>query len=91
VAPDLPDGAARLPRHGGQDREVLGVREEGIRVKDFVDRHDWPAVKTTLAPVWAERSISTRYCLPYSAALSSPGSASMTLSVGMANGSGSAR
>jgi integrase len=36
--------------------EVLGVREEGIRVKDFVDRHYWPAVKATLAPVWAERS-----------------------------------
>ena len=40
--------------------EVIGVREEGIRVKDFVDRHYWPAVKATLAPVWAERS---RYIL----------------------------
>jgi len=40
--------------------EVLGVREEGIRVKEFVDRHYWPAVKATLAPVWAQRS---RYIL----------------------------
>jgi integrase len=40
--------------------EVLGVREEGIRVKDFVDRHYWPAVKAALTPVWAERS---RYIL----------------------------
>lgn len=40
--------------------EVLGVREEGIRLKEFVDKHYWPAVRATLAPVWAERS---RYIL----------------------------
>jgi integrase len=36
--------------------DVLGVREEGIRVRDFVDKRYWPAVKSTLAPAWAERS-----------------------------------
>lgn len=36
--------------------EVLGVREEGIRLRDFVERKYWPAVKATLAPTWAERS-----------------------------------
>lgn len=36
--------------------EVLGVREEGIRLRDFIDKRYWPAVKTTLAPTWAERS-----------------------------------
>jgi integrase len=36
--------------------EVLGVREEGLRLKDFVERRYWPAVRATLAPLWAERS-----------------------------------
>jgi integrase len=36
--------------------EVLGVREEGIRLRDFVDKRYWPAAKPTLAPAWAERS-----------------------------------
>jgi integrase len=36
--------------------EVLGVREEGIRLRDFVDKRYWPAVSPTLAPSWAERS-----------------------------------
>lgn len=36
--------------------EVLGVREEGIRARDFIDKRYWPAVKTSLAPTWAERS-----------------------------------
>jgi hypothetical protein len=35
---------------------VLGVREEGIRLKDFVARRYWKAVSGTLAPSWAERS-----------------------------------
>ncbi len=42
--------------------EVLGVREEGIRLRDFVERKYWPAVKSTLAPTWAERS---RYILDH--------------------------
>jgi integrase len=36
--------------------EVLGVREEGIRLREFVDRRYWPSVASTLAPAWAERS-----------------------------------
>jgi len=36
--------------------EVLGVREEGIRLRDFVDKRYWPSVESTLAPAWAERS-----------------------------------
>lgn len=36
--------------------EVLGVREEGIRLRDFIERKYWPAVKPTIAPAWAERS-----------------------------------
>jgi len=36
--------------------EVLGVREEGIRLKEFVDKRYWSAVKPTLAPTWATRS-----------------------------------
>jgi hypothetical protein len=36
--------------------EVLGVREEGIRVCEFVDRKYWPTVAVTLAPEWAARS-----------------------------------
>jgi integrase len=36
--------------------EVTGVREEGIRVRVFVDKRYWPAVKSTLAPEWATRS-----------------------------------
>lgn len=46
--------------------EVLGVREEGIRLREFVERKYWPAVKVTLAPAWAERSWYTleRLILP---------------------------
>jgi integrase len=36
--------------------EVLGVREEGIRLREFVDKRYWPSVAPTLAPAWAERS-----------------------------------
>lgn len=36
--------------------EVTGVREEGIRFRDFVDKRYWPAVSATLAPAWRERS-----------------------------------
>jgi integrase len=36
--------------------EVLGVREEGIRLRDFVNRRYWLSVKPTLAPTWAQRS-----------------------------------
>jgi hypothetical protein len=38
--------------------EVTGVREEGMLLRDFVERHYWPAVKATLAPEWATRSRS---------------------------------
>jgi hypothetical protein len=38
--------------------EVPGVREEGLVLKDFVERRYWPAVCRTLAPTWAERSKS---------------------------------
>ncbi len=31
--------------------EILGIREEGIRLRDFVERHYWPAVAPTLSPV----------------------------------------
>lgn len=34
--------------------EVLGVREEGIRLKDFAERKYWPAVKPTLS-LWEQR------------------------------------
>ena len=34
--------------------EVLGVREEGIRVKDFIDRKYWPTVKASLS-LWEQR------------------------------------
>ena len=46
--------------------EVLGVREEGIRLKDFIDRKYWPAVKPTLS-VWEQqraRSIFDAQILP---------------------------
>jgi integrase len=36
--------------------EVLGVREEGILLREFVDRRYWPSITPTLAPAWAERS-----------------------------------
>ena len=36
--------------------EVLGVREEGIRLRDFIDKRYWPVASTSLAPSWAERS-----------------------------------
>lgn len=35
--------------------EVLGVREEGLRLKEFVERIWWPRTKLRLAPAWAER------------------------------------
>src|SRR2546422_11183424 len=35
--------------------EVLGVREEGLGLKEFVERIWWPRTKARLAPVWAER------------------------------------
>lgn len=46
--------------------EVLGVRAEGLRLRDFVERKYWPTVKATLAPTWAERSryILDRIILP---------------------------
>jgi integrase len=46
--------------------EVLGVREEGIRLRDFVERKYWPAVHATLVPEWAARSrdILDRTLLP---------------------------
>lgn len=31
--------------------EVLGIREEGLRLRDFVVQHYWPAVAATLSPV----------------------------------------
>lgn len=34
--------------------EVLGVREEGIRLRDFVERKYWPTVKPTLS-AWEQR------------------------------------
>jgi integrase len=36
--------------------EVTGIRAEGIRFADFVNKRYWPAVESTLAPVWAQRS-----------------------------------
>jgi integrase len=36
--------------------EVLGVREEGIRLREFVDKRYWPAISSSLATSWAERS-----------------------------------
>src|SRR5581483_8478543 len=38
--------------------EVLGVREEGIRLRDFVERKYWPAVKPTLSLREQERARS---------------------------------
>ena len=35
--------------------EILGVREEGLRVKDFAERLWWPRTKPRLEPAWAER------------------------------------
>jgi integrase len=36
--------------------EVLGVREEGTSLRDFVKKRYWSTVAPTLAPEWAERS-----------------------------------
>jgi len=47
----LRDTQTRIARN-----EVLGIREEGIRLRDFVEQKYWPAIKPTLAPTWAERS-----------------------------------
>jgi hypothetical protein len=34
--------------------EVIGVREEGIRLKNFIDRKYWPAIKPTLS-MWEQQ------------------------------------
>jgi integrase len=39
--------------------DVTGVREEGVRFADFVNKRYWPAVESTLAPSWAARSRET--------------------------------
>lgn len=46
--------------------EVLGVREEGIRLREFVERIYWPTVSRTIDPLWAELSwgIIRRSILP---------------------------
>ena len=46
--------------------EVLGIREEGMRLREFVERVYWPAVKETLSPIWRELSwgILERSILP---------------------------
>jgi integrase len=36
--------------------EVTGIREEGMRLRDFIDQRYWPAIAATLSPEWAERS-----------------------------------
>jgi integrase len=36
--------------------EVIGIREEGTQLRDFVEKKYWPTVAPTLAPEWAERS-----------------------------------
>src|SRR5262245_53545100 len=36
--------------------DVLGIREEGIRLREFVDKKHWPAIEETLEPGWAARS-----------------------------------
>lgn len=38
--------------------EVLGVREEGIRLKDFLDRKYWPTIWPTLS-LWEQRRART--------------------------------
>jgi integrase len=38
--------------------EVLGVREEGIRLRDFVDRIYWPTVQPTLS-LWEQKRART--------------------------------
>src|SRR5207247_5374205 len=38
--------------------EIVGVREEGIRLKDFIDRKYWPAIKPRLS-VWEQRRART--------------------------------
>src|SRR5262245_609172 len=55
------DKMARIARG-----EVLGIREEGLRVSDFVEKRYWPAVAGTLAAPWAERTraILDRVLLP---------------------------
>ncbi len=37
--------------------EVLGVREEGIRLGEFIERTYWPAVSRTIDPLWAKLSL----------------------------------
>jgi len=46
--------------------EVLGVREEAILLRNFVDKRYWPTVKPTLAATWSTRSreILDRQILP---------------------------
>jgi integrase len=36
--------------------DVVGVRDEGLRLNAFTEKRYWPAVKGTLEPGWAERS-----------------------------------
>jgi len=36
--------------------EVLGGRDDGLKLEDFVEPRYWPAVRATLAPQWAVRS-----------------------------------
>ena len=46
--------------------EVLGVREEGIRLREFVEKRYWPTVKPTL-PGWEQsraRAALDREVLP---------------------------
>jgi len=46
--------------------EVLGVREEGIRLREFVEKRYWPTVKPTL-PGWEQsraRATLDREVLP---------------------------
>lgn len=46
--------------------DALGVREEGLRLRDFVERTYWPAVSATMSPLWAQLShgILRRAILP---------------------------
>ena len=37
--------------------EVLGVRQEGIRLKEFMEEKYWPTVSQTLSPLWTDLSL----------------------------------
>ena len=60
AAPD--HGTAKLiyreTRQAIAKGEILGVREEGLRLREFVERTYWPTVSRTIAPLWAELSWS---------------------------------